>query len=166
MVGSLGAVYVAAGFALHRPLPFPVAEHARPTGVLRARLADVSALPLRYWTAGVGYAAANWAADLACLLITSTAFGVGLPLVQVGLVYIGIQLVRQVPISPGGIGVIETSLVAGLVLLGTDEATATAATLGYRMLSCWLVIPIGLGTWLALSRTSRRVTKATDQPGR
>ncbi|MET1071368.1 MAG: lysylphosphatidylglycerol synthase transmembrane domain-containing protein [Umezawaea sp.] len=157
VLGSLSTVYVAVGFALHRPLPSPKAERTRPTGVVRARLADVSALPFRYWAAGVGYAAANWAADLTCLLVTSAAFGVGLPLVQVGLLYIGIQLLRQVPVSPGGIGVIEAGLVAGLVLLGTGEATATAATLGYRMLSCWLVIPVGLGTWLALSRTSRRV---------
>jgi len=156
VVGALAVASVVVRFALHRPLPAPktraVRSGGRIAGVVRARLADVTALPARYWAAGIGFAAANWAADLACLLITSTAFGVDLPLVQVGLVYLGIQLVRQVPISPGGIGVIETSLVAGLVLLGTGEATATAATLGYRMLSCWIIVPIGLATWFALSR--------------
>jgi putative heme transporter len=154
VLGSLAAAYVLVRFALHRPLPSPKARKVRAVGVIRARLADVATLPVRYWTAGIGFAAANWAADLACLLITSTAFGVDLPLVQVGLVYLGIQLVRQVPISPGGIGVIETSLVAGLVLLGTGEATATAATLGYRMLSCWIIVPIGLAAWFTLSRRS------------
>jgi uncharacterized protein (TIRG00374 family) len=66
--------------------------------------------------------------------------------------YLGIQLVRQIPLSPGGIGLIETSLVAGLVLLGADNAAAAAATLGYRLLSCWLVIPAGLVAWLLLTR--------------
>lgn len=172
VIGALSTLYVVMRFAFRRTLPsrkakgIPTAS-TRPVGraarLVRARVADVSALPGRYWAAGIGSAAANWATDLACLLITSTAFGLDLPLEQIGLLYLGIQLVRQVPISPGGIGVIETSLVTGLVLLGAEEAAATAATLGYRLLSCWFVIPIGLITWLVLSRTSQRATGAHRQ---
>ncbi|HEX6359010.1 lysylphosphatidylglycerol synthase transmembrane domain-containing protein [Actinophytocola sp.] len=136
--------------------PLPARPLGRVATVVRARLSDVATLPGRYWAAGIGYATANWAADLACLLITCAAFGVNVSMTQIGVVYLGIQLLRQIPISPGGIGVIETSLVAGLTLLGADNATAAAATLGYRLLSCWLVIPIGLAAWLALTRLARR----------
>lgn len=160
LVAALVVTYLLVGLAHGRPLPArrtrPVdtRQRGRVATVVRARLADVATLPGRYWAAGIGYAAANWAADLACLVITCAAFGVDVSPVQIGVLYLGIQLVRQVPLSPGGIGVIETSLVAGLALLGADNAAATAATLGYRLLSCWLVIPIGLATWFALTRRS------------
>lgn len=165
VVGALCATYLAVGIAFRRDLPVraPTATPplpARPMGrvatLVRARLADVATLPGRYWAGGIGYATANWAADLACLVVTSAAFGVDVPALQIGVLYLGVQLLRQVPLSPGGIGLIETSLVAGLVLLGADPAAAAAATLGYRLLSCWLVVPVGLTTWFSLTRTSRR----------
>lgn len=164
VVITLCSMYLVVALAHRRALPtrqprgtppLPTRPLGRVATLVRSRLADIAALPGRYWTAGIGYATANWAADLACLLVTCAAFGVDLPAVQIGVVYLGIQLVRQVPLSPGGIGLIETSLVAGLTLLGTDDATAAAATLGYRLLSCWLVIPIGLATWVALTRRPR-----------
>ncbi|SES42985.1 hypothetical protein SAMN04487818_113213 [Actinokineospora terrae] len=46
---------------------------------------------------------------------------------------------------------IEVSLIAGLGLLGATIPAAAAITLVYRLLSCWLVIPPGLATWLTLN---------------
>lgn len=157
VVAVLCVTYVVVAIVYRHALPgrkttVPDRPRGRVATMIRARLADVVALPARFWAAGIGYAAANWAADLACLLITCAAFGVDVSTVQIGVLYLGIQLVRQIPLSPGGIGLIETSLVAGLVLLGADNAAAAAATLGYRLLSCWLVIPAGLVAWLFLTR--------------
>lgn len=164
VVGALCVTYLVVALAHQRALPtrepkttppLPARRLGRVATLVRARLADVVTLPGRYWAGGIGYATANWAADLACLLIVCAAFGVGVPVVQIGVVYLGIQLVRQIPLSPGGIGLVETSLVAGLTLLGANPAAAAAATLGYRLLSCWLVIPAGLATWVGLTRISR-----------
>jgi uncharacterized membrane protein YbhN (UPF0104 family) len=165
VIGALCVTYLVVALAHQRALPtrepkttppLPARKLGRVATLVRARLADVVTLPGRYWSAGIGYATANWAADLACLVIVCGAFGVGVPVVQIGVVYLGIQLVRQIPLSPGGIGLVETSLVAGLTLLGANPVAAAAATLGYRLLSCWLVIPAGLATWFGLTRISRQ----------
>ena len=66
--------------------------------------------------------------------------------------YLGVQIVRQVPLTPGGVGVIDTAFVAGLTAAGATAVTATAAVLVYRLISCWLIIPIGGATGLALRR--------------
>jgi uncharacterized membrane protein YbhN (UPF0104 family) len=40
-------------------------------------------------------------------------------------------------------GLVEVALVAGLVSVGAALGPATAAMIVYRMLSCWLLIPVG-----------------------
>ena len=59
------------------------------------------------------------------------------------------QLVRQIPATPGRIGVIEASLILALGAAGAGQAPAAAAVLIYRLLSCWTVLPIGLLCWTA-----------------
>lgn len=55
-----------------------------------------------------------------------------------------------VPITPGGLGFVETGLTGALVLAGVDANSAVVATLLYRLMSFWLPIPVGAlawGTW-------------------
>ena len=73
-------------------------------------------------------------------------------MVTLGAIYLTVQIVRQIPLTPGGLGVIEISLLAGLVSAGAGEAAAAATVLVYRLLSCWLIIPVGLLGWLLLRR--------------
>ncbi|PPK63320.1 YbhN family protein [Actinokineospora auranticolor] len=133
------------------PTPPDATRTHRALVSVRAALRGMRSVPLRSWLSGLGYASANWTADLLCLITVTAAFDVTMSPVDLGLLYLGIQLVRQIPMSPGGIGVIEVSLIAGLGLLGTGIATAAAITLVYRLLSCWLVIPPGLATWFTLN---------------
>lgn len=108
----------------------------------------------RHWTLALGAAVANWLTDLLCLYAVASAFGLPVSLAQIGAVYLTVQVVRQLPLTPGGIGVIEVSLLAGLVSAGAGEAAAAATVLVYRLLSCWLIIPVGLLCWLGLRRPS------------
>ena len=108
----------------------------------------------RHWTLALGAALTNWLTDLLCLYAAATAFHLPVSLVEIGAVYLTVQVVRQVPLTPGGIGVIEVSLLAGLVSAGAGYAEAAAAVLVYRLLSCWLVIPVGFACWLMLRRPS------------
>lgn len=110
------------------------------------------AIPGRHWAPATGAALANWLTDLLCLYAAARAFHLPLDPVTLGAVYLTVQLVRQIPLTPGGIGVIELSLLAGLVAAGAGEAPAAATVLVYRLLSCWLVIPTGLATWFGLRR--------------
>jgi uncharacterized membrane protein YbhN (UPF0104 family) len=43
-----------------------------------------------------------------------------------------------------------------LVAAGAPHIAAAAVVLVYRVLSCWLIIPIGLLAWLAVQSTRRR----------
>jgi uncharacterized protein (TIRG00374 family) len=93
---------------------------------------------------------ANVAADVACLLAVAHAFGLGLPIIAIVGAYLAVQIVRQLPITPGGIGLVEAGLLVALVTAGGRNTTAAAVVLIYRLLSCWLVAPVGLVAWIGL----------------
>lgn len=117
----------------------------------------------RHWTLALGAAVANWLTDLLCLYAAARAFALPVSLVEIGAVYLTVQVVRQVPLTPGGIGVIEVSLLAGLISAGAGDAAAAATVLVYRLLSCWLIIPVGLLCWFGLRRLSPHHT-VEDEP--
>jgi putative heme transporter len=62
-----------------------------------------------------------------------------------------------VPLTPGGVGVVEAALAAGLTAAGAPALGAAAAVLVYRLISCWLFIPVGGLAALALRRDRRSV---------
>lgn len=107
----------------------------------------------RHWALALGSAVINWTTDLLCLLAAARAFDIQVSITELAAVYLTVQIVRQIPLTPGGIGVIEVSLLAGLVSAGADETASAAAVLAYRLLSCWLIIPFGLLGWLVLRRS-------------
>jgi uncharacterized membrane protein YbhN (UPF0104 family) len=67
-----------------------------------------------------------------------------------------VRLASALPITPGGLGVVELGLAAALVLAGGDRAQVVAAVLVFRALTFLLPIPIGACTWLLWRRTQRR----------
>ncbi|HEV8558613.1 MAG TPA: YbhN family protein [Actinophytocola sp.] len=117
----------------------------------------------RHWVLAMGAATANWLTDLLCLFAAVRAFHLPVGPVELGAVYLTVQIVRQIPLTPGGIGVIEVSLLAGLVSAGAAEAPATAAILVYRLFSCWLILPMGLLGALVL-RHSNRIRSGSSHP--
>ncbi|UWP87087.1 flippase-like domain-containing protein [Dactylosporangium fulvum] len=108
------------------------------------------------WAAALAYATVKWLADLLCLI--AVARGLGLPVGVAALagIYLSVQIVRQVPLTPGGVGVVETALIAGLTAAGATGIGAAAAVLLYRLLSCWLIIPVGGLAALLLRREPSR----------
>lgn len=65
-----------------------------------------------------------------------------------------IRLISALPITPGGLGVVELGLTAALVAAGGDRAEVVAAVLVYRALTYLLPIPIGLSMYLRWRRGS------------
>jgi putative heme transporter len=102
-----------------------------------------AALRAREWIVGTLYYAVNWLTDLLCLAATCHAVGLPVGITTLAGIYLGVQIVRQVPLTPGGVGVIDTALVAGLTAAGATAVTAAAAVVIYRLISCWLLIPAG-----------------------
>ncbi len=72
----------------------------------------------RHWLTALAFAALNWLTDLLCLVAAARAFALPVGLFTLASIYLGVQLVRQVPATPGGIGLIETGLLAGLATAG------------------------------------------------
>ncbi|MFF5296519.1 lysylphosphatidylglycerol synthase transmembrane domain-containing protein [Paractinoplanes globisporus] len=111
-----------------------------------------ASLRARDWTAAVLLFAVNWLTDLLCLAATCRAVGLPTGVVTLAGIYLGVQIVRQVPLTPGGVGVVDTALVAGLTAAGATAVSAAAAVLIYRLISCWLLLPAGGVAALALRR--------------
>ena len=123
------------------------------TGAVR----HATSLSARDWAAGGAAALANWLLDVVCLVATAHAFGLHIGVVQIVGAYLAIQLVRQLPLTPGGVGVVEASLLVTLVALGATSGTAAAVVLTYRLLSTWLLVPVGLLAWVGLRPGHGRV---------
>lgn len=68
--------------------------------------------------------------------------------VEVLAVFAFVRLLTAIPITPGGLGVVELGLIAGLKAAGGDEAQVVAAVLIYRILTYVLPIPFGLVTYV------------------
>ena len=74
--------------------------------------------------------------------------------VEVLAVFAFVRLLTAIPITPGGLGVVELGLIAGLSAAGGDQAEVVAAVLIYRGLTYLLPIPIGLVTYLYWRRNT------------
>jgi uncharacterized membrane protein YbhN (UPF0104 family) len=73
-----------------------------------------------------------------------------------------VRLLAAVPITPGGLGVVELGLAGALVLAGGDKAPVVAAVLVFRALTFLLPIPIGAVTWWLWRRAEGRRPAPTD----
>lgn len=110
----------------------------------RARVA--AAFEGRWWLA-VFLAAANRMLDYAALVAALAAFGVHARPSEVLLAFVVAQALAMVPITPGGLGFVESGLTALLVVIGVPVDVAVIATLLYRLVSYWLPIPVGVLAW-------------------
>ncbi|MGK3943610.1 lysylphosphatidylglycerol synthase transmembrane domain-containing protein [Streptomyces caeruleatus] len=111
---------------------------------------------LRPWFRPVTCALLNWALDLACLVAALWALDIGVPWHGLLLAYVLTQIPGSLRLTPGSLGVVETSLSALLVLYGLPPASAIAATLLYRAISFWTPQPVGWASWLAITLSGRR----------
>jgi putative heme transporter len=123
-------------------------------GVLE-RMASVT--PSRTdWLAALGMAMANWLLDIACLIVAFLAVGANVPWRALLLAYGAAQLAANLPITPGGLGVVEGSLTIALVAYGGARDSTVAAVLLYRLISFWALLPIGWIAWALVSWQLRR----------
>ncbi len=81
--------------------------------------------------------------DYLCLLFCVRAVGAHPRPSLVLLAYAVAGVIGLIPITPGGIGIVEASLAGFLALAGLDGAQAVLATLAYRLASYWLPMLAG-----------------------
>jgi uncharacterized protein (TIRG00374 family) len=138
---------VATGIArrLHHPVDDLPDRLVRQRDQLVARLGE--RLPL-----AIVSAVGRWLLDFGTLLAALAAVDARPRLSLVLLAYVAAQLLAQIPVTPGGIGVVEAGLAAALALIGVSTGQAAAATLAYRLVSYWLLLPAGGIAWIVHRR--------------
>jgi uncharacterized protein (TIRG00374 family) len=104
---------------------------------------------------GLAWAMANWVLDCACLAASFGVVDAPVPWRALLLAYGAGQLAANLPITPGGLGVVEGSLTIALVAFGGQEGVTVAAVLVYRIISFWASLPVGWVSWAALTAEAR-----------
>jgi uncharacterized membrane protein YbhN (UPF0104 family) len=102
----------------------------------------------------IGAIAFLWC-DIAVLVCCFAAAGVVPPLATIVLAYQIGYLSNLIPI-PGGIGVLDGSVVGMFVLYGTSATLATAATVVYHAIALWIPAMWGTAAFVILRRTRNR----------
>ena len=114
-----------------------------------------TALGRRWWEAVTG-GAGRWLFDWLTLVTALAAVGQHPRPTLILLSFCAAQLLAQVPITPGGLGVVVAGLTGTLVLIGVPAGAAAVATLAYRLVSYWLALPAGGVAYLVHRRHMRR----------
>jgi uncharacterized protein (TIRG00374 family) len=96
------------------------------------------------------WAALNWLLDAASLWSFVAAFGHFVDPIELFAAYGIANVLGAIPITPGGLGVIEASAATLLVSFGLTKDVATYAVLGWRLVNFWLPIPIGAGAYISI----------------
>jgi len=146
--------------ALHH-LPWWSTEGARQAlERLEMHLAQVR-ISAREMAAAVAWTAGNWVLDCGCLCLAFLAVGAPVPWHGLLLAYGAGQLAANLPVTPGGLGVVEGSMTIALVAFGGELATTATAVLLYRVLSYWVELPVGWAAWGGLLWQQRRQGEPT-----
>jgi uncharacterized protein (TIRG00374 family) len=98
----------------------------------------------RRWLEALAGAVGRWLFDFLTLLAALQAVDARPRLSLALLAYCVAQLLAQIPVTPGGLGVVEAGLTGTLALAGVPAGPAAVATLAYRLASYWLQLPAGL----------------------
>lgn len=97
-----------------------------------------------------GWATANWLFDAASLWVFLLAFGYRADFSQLLVAYGLASILGLLPITPGGLGIIEGVLVPALVGFGSPHAIALLGVIAWRLVEFWLPIPLSGLAYLSL----------------
>jgi uncharacterized membrane protein YbhN (UPF0104 family) len=113
-----------------------------PDRLLGERDVVVGVLGSEWWEALI-LASGRWLLDYLTLVAAVYAVGARPHVSLVLLAFCAAQLLGTLPITPGGLGLVEAGLTGTLALAGVGGGAAVVATLAYRLVSFWLPIPAG-----------------------
>jgi uncharacterized protein (TIRG00374 family) len=133
-----------------------VARHVRPSidsekvAETSRRLASLarSALTGRAFLASSALASADLLFDLLSLDLVFLALRYQPGFGPLAVAYAAANIASAIPVTPGGLGVIEVTLVAITVGFGAPRPTAVLAVIGYRIVNYWLPLIPGAIAYL------------------
>ena len=98
----------------------------------------------------IGWAAANWLLDALSLWVFLRAFGGNVGFDGLIVAFGIANVFSVVPITPGGLGLVEGIYIPSLIGFGLARRTATVGVLSYRVAQYWLPIVVGWVCYLSL----------------
>jgi uncharacterized protein (TIRG00374 family) len=96
------------------------------------------------------WAALNWLFDAACLWAFLAAFHRYVNPIELFAAYGIGNVLAAIPITPGGLGVVEATTILLLKSFGVPGDVALEAVIGWRLINFWLPIPVGAGCYVSL----------------
>jgi uncharacterized protein (TIRG00374 family) len=97
----------------------------------------------------LAWATANWLLDAASLWVFLRAFGGSVPLDGLLVAFGLANVMAVIPITPGGLGIVEWVYIPTLIGFGLSRSEATLGVISYRIAQFWF--PIALGGIMYLS---------------
>jgi uncharacterized protein (TIRG00374 family) len=151
------ALAIGSLFVYERPLHWIVAALLRVSVAVTGRprgdtheqigrmMAWMTAVRLSWTQTGriVAWGSVNWLLDCACFAMMFLAIHAPIPWAGLLLAYGAGQLAATLPITPGGLGVVEGSITVALVAFGGAETSTAYAVLLYRIISFWFILLLG-----------------------
>jgi uncharacterized protein (TIRG00374 family) len=123
-----------------------------------------SALTGRALWGSLGLAAGDLLFDLLSLDLMFVAFRYQPGFGPLTVAYAAANVASALPLTPGGLGVIEVTLVAVTVGFGAPRAIAVVATLAYRLVNYWLPLPAGAAAYARLRLAKGRCGSGPSPP--
>ncbi|GIF21793.1 membrane protein [Paractinoplanes tereljensis] len=111
--------------------------------------------------AAAAFALLNWLLDAVCLWLCFRAIGeppAGLTAVL--LAFCAAMAAGTITIVPGGLGIIDSALILGLMAGGVSGAAALATVVLYRLISFGFIIGVGWLSWLRIRRSAALTPEA------
>jgi uncharacterized membrane protein YbhN (UPF0104 family) len=154
---AFAAVGVAAALALiilavPAPRRWVLARILPPLREAIPRLLSLLSNPLKLTEALSGALLLNLT-YIAALYFSVRAFGGGVGVAAVAVVYLAGAAVASAAPTPGGLGAVEVALSTGLAASGMSSAAAVSSVLLFRIATFWAPVPIG---WAAFHYLQRR----------
>jgi len=159
----------AAGRAAQRLRNWATRGRRPPVTGLDRRLLDQrdtirGVLDRKWWQAAL-LTAGRLGFDYGCLLAALCATGASPQPSLVLLAYAAAGIVALLPLTPGGLGIVEASLSGLLVLAGVGAGYAVLAILAYRIASYWLPLLAGPPAYLLFRHRYGRPVFRRATPG-
>jgi hypothetical protein len=96
------------------------------------------------------WASLNWLLDAASLWCFVAAFGTLVNPAELFAAYGIANVLGVLPVTPGGLGIIDSTAPLLLVSFGITRSVATLGVLAWRLVNFWLPIPVGAVAYISL----------------
>ena len=96
------------------------------------------------------WASLNWLLDAASLWCFIAAFGSTVNPIELFAAYGIANVAGALPLTPGGLGVVDSAAPLLLVGFGVTRSVATLGVLAWRLVNFWLPIPVGAASYVSL----------------